>query len=267
MVDIQNHEESLKELSKTSMINNLTLILAWSAQEAGRYLELFKSYEHASPASIRAHQASNYRESLTEFVTTPRQINKTDAASLISSFGSLRNAVNAGVEELSMVPGFGEKKVRVWHGVMREEFRVKRARRRNIDLERRETTGSGGDADGESEMQQTANLERPVPIPISSIPSREATRSSVSRENTRPGSSGGGAAIRPRSSRAEEIRAEDLDYDEDLGEMDVQTAVDATVSTRVRRDEDAPDNVPKRDEPKLTDGVVAALEKLRRQNG
>ncbi|KAL8975847.1 MAG: hypothetical protein Q9205_008037, partial [Flavoplaca limonia] len=34
MVDIQNHEESLKELSKTSMVNNLTLILAWSAQEA-----------------------------------------------------------------------------------------------------------------------------------------------------------------------------------------------------------------------------------------
>ncbi len=51
MVDIQNHEESLKELSKTSLVNNLTLILCWSALEAGRYLELFKSYEHASPNS------------------------------------------------------------------------------------------------------------------------------------------------------------------------------------------------------------------------
>lgn len=59
MVDIQNHEESLKELSKTSLVNNLTLILCWSAQEAGRYLELFKSYEHASPTSIRAHQATS----------------------------------------------------------------------------------------------------------------------------------------------------------------------------------------------------------------
>ncbi|KAK5202670.1 ssDNA endonuclease and repair protein rad10 [Exophiala xenobiotica] len=70
MVDITNHEEVLKELSKTSMINNLTLILSWSSQEAGRYFELFKSYEHASPASIRAHQAETYQESLTEFVTS-----------------------------------------------------------------------------------------------------------------------------------------------------------------------------------------------------
>ena len=44
MVDITNHEEALKELSKTSMINNLTLILCWSAQEAAGYLELFKSH-------------------------------------------------------------------------------------------------------------------------------------------------------------------------------------------------------------------------------
>ena len=121
MVDIDNHEEALKELSKTSMINNLTLILCWSAQEAGRYLELFKSYEHASPTSIRAHQAETYEESLIEFVTTPRNINKTDATSLIGNFGSLRAAVNAEPEELAMVPGWGEKKVKAWcsSGVIR----------------------------------------------------------------------------------------------------------------------------------------------------
>ena len=119
MVDITNHEEALRELSKTSMINNLTLILCWSAQEAGRYLELFKSYEHASPASIRAHQAESYRESLTEFITTPRSINKTDAASLISNYGTLKAAVNASPEELALIPGFGEKKVKDWCNALR----------------------------------------------------------------------------------------------------------------------------------------------------
>ena len=59
MVDIDNHEEPLKELSKTSLINNVTIILTWSAQEAGRYLELFKSYEHATPTAIQAHQSTN----------------------------------------------------------------------------------------------------------------------------------------------------------------------------------------------------------------
>ena len=58
MVDVQNHEESLKELSKTSLINNVTLILCWSAAEGGRYLELFKTYEHAAPTSIKQHQST-----------------------------------------------------------------------------------------------------------------------------------------------------------------------------------------------------------------
>ncbi|RMD43264.1 hypothetical protein DV735_g1861, partial [Chaetothyriales sp. CBS 134920] len=134
MVDITNHEEALKELSKTSMINNLTLVLCWSAQEAGRYLELFKSYEHASPTSIRAHQAETYQESLNEFVTAPRSINKTDAASLIANFGSLRAAVNAQPEEIAIIPGWGEKKVQQWCKAVREPFRIQRAAKDSIVL-------------------------------------------------------------------------------------------------------------------------------------
>lgn len=134
MVDIQNHEESLKELSKTSMINNLTLILCWSAQEAGRYLELYKSYEHASPTSIRAHQVTSFSEKLVEFITVPRSINKTDALSLVSAFGSVRAAVNARPEEIGEIPGWGEKKVQRWCETVRENFRVKKAAKRGIGL-------------------------------------------------------------------------------------------------------------------------------------
>ncbi|GME24943.1 DNA repair protein rad10 [Neofusicoccum parvum] len=130
MVDIENHEEALKELSKTSLINNVTLILCWSAQEAGRYLELYKTYEHAAPTSIRAPQASNYSEKMVEFITTPRSINKTDAVSLVSNFGSLRTAINAAPEEVALVAGWGEKKVKKWCGTVREPFRVRKAARR-----------------------------------------------------------------------------------------------------------------------------------------
>ena len=140
MVDIQNHEESLKELSKTSLINNLTLILCWSAQEAGRYLELYKSYEHASPASIRAHQATSYSEKLIEFITVPRSINKTDALSLVSAFGSVRAAVNARPEEIAEITGWGEKKVQRWVGTVRENFRVRKAAKRGIGLGREESS-------------------------------------------------------------------------------------------------------------------------------
>ncbi|CAG8935307.1 unnamed protein product [Penicillium salamii] len=124
MVDIQNHEDSLRELSKTSIINNLTLILCWSAPEAAHYLELYKSSENAQPTAIRAQQPQTYKESLVEFVTVPRSINKSDAASLISTFGSLRNAINAQPEQISAVPGWGEKKVQQWCSAVREDFRV-----------------------------------------------------------------------------------------------------------------------------------------------
>ena len=140
MVDIQNHEESLKELSKTSMVNNLTLILSWSAQEAGRYLELYKSYEHASPTSIKAHQSSSYRDKLVEFVTTPRSINTTDATSLISAFGSIRAAVNARPEEIGMIPGWGEKKVQRWCQTVDEPFRVRKAAKKGVGLRRGESS-------------------------------------------------------------------------------------------------------------------------------
>lgn len=140
MVDIQNHEEPLKELSKTSLVNNLTLILCWSAQEAGRYLELYKSYEHASPISIKAHQSTTYRDKLVEFVTTPRSINTTDATSLISAFGSIRAAVNARPEEIGMIPGWGEKKVQRWCQTVDEPFRVRKAAKRGVGLARGESS-------------------------------------------------------------------------------------------------------------------------------
>ncbi|KAF9887595.1 ssDNA endonuclease and repair protein rad10 [Aspergillus nanangensis] len=129
MVDISNHEDSLKELSKTAIINNLTIVLCWSSPEAAHYLELFKSSEKSQPTAIRTQQAQTYKESLVEFVTTPRSINKSDAASLISTFGSLQNAVNAQPEQISSVPGWGEKKVRQWCNAVREDFRVDSTKR------------------------------------------------------------------------------------------------------------------------------------------
>lgn len=135
MVDIQNHEEPLKELSKTSLVNNLTLILCWSAQEAGRYLELYKSFEHASPTSIKAHQATSYSEKLVEFITVPRSINKTDALGLVGNFGTIRGAVNARPEEIGMIAGWGDKKVQRWCQSVREPFRLRRAAKRAIERE------------------------------------------------------------------------------------------------------------------------------------
>ena len=135
MVDIPDPQDTLRELSKTSLINNVTIILCWSAQEAGRYLELFKSYEGAAPTAIRAQQATSFSDRLVDFITVPRSINKTDALGLVSAFGSVRTAVSARPEEVALVDGWGEKKVLRWCGTVREPFRVKKAAKRGLERE------------------------------------------------------------------------------------------------------------------------------------
>ncbi len=243
MVDITNHEEALRELSKTSMINNLTLILCWSAQEAGRYLELFKSYEHASPASIRAHQAESYRESLTEFITTPRSINKTDAASLISNYGTLRAAVNAPPEELALIPGWGEKKVKDWCSAVRENFRVRNAARTGAPLRRNESSMG---VVNEGEDSSASNRQRPIPI---STISREASGLDLSRKGTT-------TEHVSKRRRIEEIADADANSDEEAAMFAAAEHEPVAQYSVARKDTSTAGET-------MSEGVAAALAKLR----
>ncbi|PTB67197.1 DNA repair protein rad10 [Trichoderma citrinoviride] len=132
LVDIPNHEDSLRELSKTSVVNNVTVMLCWSAAEAARYLELYKSYENANFAAIRGQQSSNYADKLVDFVTVPRSLNKSDAVALVANFGSLKNAINAEPEQLSMINGWGGTKVKRWTDAVEEPFRARKAAKRGL---------------------------------------------------------------------------------------------------------------------------------------
>jgi DNA excision repair protein ERCC-1 len=134
LVDIDAHEESLRVLSKTSLVNNVTVILCWSAQEAGRYLELFKTYEHAAPTLIKGRQSTDYVDRLVGFATVPRGVNKTDAVSLATNFGSVRTAVNAQPEDLSLMAGWGEKKVQRWYNAVHEPFRSEKAAKKVLSV-------------------------------------------------------------------------------------------------------------------------------------
>ena len=252
MVDIQNHEEPLKELSKTSMVNNLTLILCWSAQEAGRYLELYKSYEHASPTSIKAHQSTSYRDKLVEFVTTPRSINTTDATSLISAFGSIRAAVNARPEEIGMIPGWGEKKVQRWCQTVDEPFRVRTAAKRGIGLQRGESSINLPRQDSLFEEEGAVvvashqdggdfgRLTVPQPVSI-----RERSQASATPD----------AEKRPPKRLAEEVPIWEPGADEE--EALLAAAVDEQPMSKTS-------NKTPKEGSALNDGMAAALAKLRR---
>ena len=275
MVDIENHEESLKELSKTSLINNLTLILCWSAQEAGRYLELYKSYEHASPTSIRAHQATSYSEKLVEFVTVPRSVNKTDAVSLVSAFGSVRAAVNARPEEISEITGWGEKKVQRWCGTVREPFRVRKAAKRRAGLLRDESSLALSRQDSthdvpreerllEPEQDGTSDgnagistLAMPEAIPVGRISTRDVPSPKPTRNQ--------GDTTRGAKRLAEEGEIWEPNRDEEealLAAAEAEETVEAHENGAPRN---GPVDAPAKNPEALDDGIAAALAKLRRQ--
>ena len=264
MVDIQNHEESLKELSKTSMINNLTLILCWSAQEAGRYLELYKSYEHASPTSIRAHQATSYSEKLVEFITVPRSINKTDALSLVSAFGSVRAAVNARPEEIGEITGWGEKKVQRWVGTVRENFRVRKATRRGVGIGREESSvalsrgqSSAGLTREDSLFDEAGDQQRrgSTSVPSGKTPTKDATASGLgTAEETQQ---------RPSKRPADEVPLWEPGEDEE--EALLLAAAEEMDMTSRGKESEPQSTASTNAKESLSEGMAAALAKLRKE--
>jgi len=239
MVDIPNHEDSLRELAKTSLVNNVTVILCWSAAEAARYLELYKSYEHQTKggfAAIRGQQATGYAERLVEFVTVPRAVNKADAVALVGTFGSLRAAVNADDERVGQVGGWGEKKVKAWRRAVEEPFRVRKAAARK-------GKGRGEEA-----------------VPISRVPLRDMVGR---RESPNVGEGQVvGIGAKPTSQTSQRPEPE---FEEEDEEAMIAAAVEASKQTAAAEAADAPPVERPRNE-ELGEGIAAALAKLR-QNG
>jgi DNA excision repair protein ERCC-1 len=259
MVDIENHEESLKELSKTSLINNVTIILSWSAAEAGRWLELYKTYEHAPPTAIRAQQSKGDGDRVIDFITTPRSINKTDAVALVSNFGSVRTAVNATPEEVLLLPGWGEKKVQRWCQAVREPFRIQKAAKRGI------TTDDSRPSEATPALSRdVARAEGKADEDI--IQSRVGAPILPNDDMPRPTSASNAT---PDTDRRAPVRAAgDVDMtlpveeeeaaliEAALEQSKIQSAVNPSAwGAALRRKRPA--------SPEMTDGVMAALAKLR----
>ncbi|RKP08909.1 restriction endonuclease type II-like protein [Thamnocephalis sphaerospora] len=111
-VDVTDHQELIRELTRVAVSGEMTLFLAWSAEEAGRYIETFKSFEHRPPDVLRERVDDAYLARLTKFLTSVKSVTKTDVLTLISNFGTLARIVSATPEELASLPGFGTQKVR-----------------------------------------------------------------------------------------------------------------------------------------------------------
>ncbi|KAH9020078.1 restriction endonuclease type II-like protein [Lactarius pseudohatsudake] len=136
MCDISEHQDPIRELTKICLLNNITVIVTWSADEAGQYLTAYKQSEHRPPTLIRERA-----------LTSIPRVNKTDVETLRASFGT-RNSWRG-------LPGFGPKKVSRLKDAFERPFR----------------TGATGDGPAASASASTsATAAAPAPA-VSALPS------------------------------------------------------------------------------------------------
>ncbi|KAI9012046.1 restriction endonuclease type II-like protein [Phycomyces nitens] len=121
-VDIDNYSEPLRELNCAVISHNFTLMLSWSLEEAGRYLETYKYFENKSSDLLRERVVDDYQIKMTDCLTNVTSVNKTDTITLLTNFESFKGITKASTEALSMCAGFGDQKVKRLQNALRQPF-------------------------------------------------------------------------------------------------------------------------------------------------
>lgn len=136
-VDMKDPHHSLKHLTRVCLLADLTLMVAWSPEEAGRIIETYKIYQNKPPDMIMEKQESDPHLKLANALTTVRSINKTDATTLLSTFGSLGKIIKASQDSLALCPGLGPQKASRLYKALHQPFlKSGKVKKRNTGLDK-----------------------------------------------------------------------------------------------------------------------------------
>ncbi|OSD07971.1 hypothetical protein PYCCODRAFT_1449097 [Trametes coccinea BRFM310] len=125
MCDVSEHQDPIRELTKICLINEITIMVAWNAEEAGYYLSTYKQFEHKPPDLIKERVDKDYHSLLRTALTSISKVNKTDVETLRTSFGSFAAIAKASSEQLQNLPGFGQVKAKRIQDAFNKPFRNK----------------------------------------------------------------------------------------------------------------------------------------------
>ena len=147
LVDVDDNKNALLFLNKLAVVNNLTLILAWTEQEAARYLETYKALDGKDASSIQKREQTNFVDQVADFFTAAKPVNKTDAANLVSHLSTVKSVLTASKDELALCPGLGNIKVHKLHDALHKPFsKQAAAKRKKQRLEEEQKTEQAKDA-------------------------------------------------------------------------------------------------------------------------
>mmetsp|Transcript_60658 Transcript_60658/g.113323 ORF Transcript_60658/g.113323 Transcript_60658/m.113323 type:complete len:217 (-) Transcript_60658:192-842(-) len=122
-VDLDNPDEPLEQVTSAAFHGKLSLLLAWTDAEAAAYLETLHRYQSKGAEALKSRvQQGDDRARLLEVLTTMKGINKSNATSLASHFGSFAQITKASEEEFLRCSGIGDKKVKQLTNVLHKPF-------------------------------------------------------------------------------------------------------------------------------------------------
>ncbi|XP_050509694.1 DNA excision repair protein ERCC-1 [Diabrotica virgifera virgifera] len=121
-IDVKDPHHVLKNLTRICILADLTLILAWSSEEAGKIIETYKIYENKPADYIKEKGESSPYLRLIQVLTTIRTVNKSDAMALIDKFKTLDGILQASELQLAEIPGFGLRKASKLYTTLHSKF-------------------------------------------------------------------------------------------------------------------------------------------------
>ncbi|KAG0683353.1 ssDNA endonuclease and repair protein rad10 [Pichia californica] len=120
-VDIEDFQDTVRELDKLCLFNKLTLILAWTNEQCATYLQNLKYVEkEASKQIIQGSRTKDedvianegkYLERVMNTVSSIKSVSQSDAKRLLIKYGSVRGIIEANADELPDIQGLGQLKV------------------------------------------------------------------------------------------------------------------------------------------------------------
>lgn len=114
LIDMPDPSFLLKEITEICLRTGFVIFLSWNYEEAAVYLETLKAFETKPVDVLMGRQMDCELEQLIDTITQVKSINRTNAISMIKKYKSLRNMMDASLEELKEIPGFGESKAIAW---------------------------------------------------------------------------------------------------------------------------------------------------------
>ncbi|XP_037030193.1 DNA excision repair protein ERCC-1 [Bradysia coprophila] len=121
-VDTKDPHNALKHLTRICFLADLTLMLAWNAEEAGKMVETYKLFENRPPDLIMERTEQYPHQKLVGALSNIKPVNKSDAMTLLQTYGSLANLINSSEDRLSQCSGLGPRKAKKLYAAFNEPF-------------------------------------------------------------------------------------------------------------------------------------------------